>query len=265
MSKDSVLYEVQDGVGRITLNRPQALNALDLATIRRLREVVTVAATSLDVRAVLLAGNGPAFCAGGDVKLMLSLASAEDDAREAAMLAGVGELHPVIADLCGMPKPVVAAVHGAAAGAGVGLALAADVTWAARSASFKLAFTALGVSPDSGTTFLLPRAVGPKLAAELFLTNRRLSADEALAAGLASRVLDDDELLGAARELAARLARGPTLAYARVRSLLRTIPDRLETQLEHERRNVGLSARSADFVEGLRAFVEKRPPEFRGK
>ncbi len=260
---DPVLYDVIDGVARVTLNRRQALGALDLATIRRLREVLAEATTSPDVRAVLLTGGGRAFCAGGDIKAMLEIAggsSAQD-----SMLAAIAELHPMLAAFYRLPKPLIAAVNGPAAGAGVGLALTADVAWAARSASFGLAFTGIGVSPDSGTTFLLPRAVGPKLAAELFLTNRILSADEALSAGLVSRVLPDDDLLPAASELAERLARGPTQAYARVKSLLRASPGAgFETQLENERQEVGLSARTADFTEGLAAFVEKRRPRFVG-
>ncbi len=259
----SVLYEVAGGVARVILNRPEALNALDLAVISRLREVFAAAAAD-EVRAVLLTGSGRAFCAGGDVKAMLGMEDAAS--RQEAMLDAVGELHRMLASLYLLPKPVVAAVNGAAAGAGVGLALACDVAWAARSATFTLAFTGIGVSPDSGTTYLLPRAVGPRLASELLLTNRRLSAEEALAAGLVTRVVDDGELEGLAGKLAARLARGPTRAYARTKELLRrSFADRFEAQLENERQEVGRSAVTDDFVEGLRAFVEKRRPEFRGE
>ncbi len=267
MSTDCVIYQEADGVAHVTLNRPEAFNALDLATISRLNEIVETAAAD-HVRAVLLTGSGPAFCAGGDIKTMLTATGEVGRGPEAsqAFAEGVGELHRALHGLHRLPKPVIAAVNGAAAGGGVGLMLAADIAWAASSASFTLAFTGIGASPDSGTTFHLPRAVGPKLAAELFFTSRQLSADEALAVGLVSRVLPDDELLPACRKLAARLARGPALAYARVKSLLRSsLASDLETQLESEAREIGNSATTEDFAEGLAAFVQKRRPEFKGK
>ncbi len=267
MSTDCVIYEESDGVAHVTLNRPEAFNALDLATISRLNEIVETA-TNDRIRAVLLTGAGPAFCAGGDIKTMLTATgdAGRGAAASEAMLVGVGELHRALHGFSRLPKPVIAAVNGAAAGGGVGLMLAADVAWAASSAVFTLAFTGIGVSPDSGTTFHLPRAVGPKLAAELFFTNRQLAADEALAVGLVSRVLGDDELLPQCRKLAGRLARGPSLAYARVKALLRSSNAcDLETQLGNEARELGNSAATADFAEGLEAFVQKRRPVFRGE
>ena len=268
MNPELVTFEVAGGVGHVTLDRPEALNALDVPTIRRLREILGSLESSNEVRAVLLTGTGRAFCAGGDVKAMLSMAGSLGvgaDEAQAAMLEGVGELHPVLAGVHHLPKPVVCAVNGPAAGAGVGLALVGDVTWAARSATFTLAFTGIGVSPDSGTTFTLPRAVGPKLAAELFLTNRQLDAEEALAAGVVSRVLPDETLLAEARALAERLARGPTLAFGRVKELLReSLSNDFESQLDRERHEVGRSALTRDFGEGLAAFVEKRRPTFKG-
>lgn len=260
----SVLFDVTDGIGTLTLNRPTALNAIDFDTIERLHEVIQQATTSNEVRAILLTGKGRAFCAGGDVKLMQRVSG--DPSAKAMMLDGVRELHRVLAGLYSMPKPVVAAVNGPAAGAGVGLALTADIVWVGASANFTLAFSAIGMSPDSGTTFLLPRVVGPKAAAELFLTGRVLSAEEALEIALVSRVLADDELLPAAHKLTARLAEGPTQAYARVKSLLRSSSEGdFERQLEKERLEVGESTLTEDFAEGLQAFVEKRRPRFTGR
>lgn len=261
---EPVCYEKEGGVATITLNRPEVRNAINMATIDRLREVLLEASVDPEVRALLITGAGTHFSAGGDIKAMLAKNSVEQP--QAAMLAGVGALHGVLSLLHRLPKPVVAAVNGWAAGAGVGLMLHADIAWAASSASFTLAFTAIGVSPDSGTTYHLPRTVGPKLASELLLTNRALDAEEALAVGLVSRVLPDDELVPAAHRLAARLAQGPTLAYARVRDLVRSsFENGYETQLAREREEVGRSSTTYDFGEGLAAFAAKRQPEFRGE
>ena len=256
-------YQTRDGVGFVTLDRPDALNALDLATIESLQAIANDATTNSEVRALLLTGRGRAFSAGGDIKAMAGMTGQVDP--RGAMLDGVGALHRALSDLHRLPKPLIAAVNGPAAGAGVGLALLADIVWAGSSASFTLAFTAIGVSPDSGTTHSLVRAVGPKLAAELFLTNRSVPAEEARRIGLVSQVLPDDELLPAAQELAITLARGATAAFGRVKNLVReSLGNGFETQLAREREEVGRSATTQDFSEGLRAFVEKRQPSFRG-
>ena len=265
MSDPIVRFQQTGAVAQITLHRPDQLNALDIATIEALGEAFTEVASNSDIRAVLLTGEGRAFSAGGDIKAMLSMSDSTSN-PQSQMLDGVGILHGVLSLLYRLPKPVVVAVNGPAAGAGVGLALHGDIVWAAESARFTLAFTGIGVSPDSGTTYHLPRAVGPKLASELFLTNRSLDAEEALRVGLVSRVLPDDELLPAAREVAGRLAEGPTLAYEKVRNLVRnSFENGYETQLAREREAVGLSARTHDFGEGIAAFAGKRKAMFRGE
>ena len=262
----TVRYEVASGVATITLDRPQALNALDPPLLAALREAASRAERDETARAVLITGAGRAFCAGGDVKEMRAWTAAGAAASAAAVLDGAAVLHQAISTLYRLPKPVVCAVNGLVAGAGLGLALVADVAWAARSASFTLAYTALGLSPDGGTTFLLPRAVGPALAAELFLTNRTLDAEEAHRCGLVARVLDDAALAGEAQALAQRLAQGPTRAFAELRALLRSSGlHGLETQLELERLAIGRSAGSDDFVEGVAALAERRAPRFRGR
>ena len=260
--KDPVRYEVENGVARLTLDRPQAMNALDLDLLSRLREWVSDAVADHGVGALLITGAGPAFCAGGDVRALRQLASSPSP-REVALDA-VETMHQTLLELYRCPKPVVAAVNGATAGAGIGLMLTADLIWAGRSAHFTLAFTAIGASPDGGTTFLLPRVVGPKLAAELLLTNRRLDADSALAAGLVSQVSDDETLLPRAEATAACLAAGPSSAFASAKELLRrSVYQGYEAQLEEERQRVAASAGGADFREGVTAFLEKRPPSFR--
>jgi 2-(1,2-epoxy-1,2-dihydrophenyl)acetyl-CoA isomerase len=266
MSEEVVLYELVDGVGCVTLNRPDSLNALSRETLLRLREVAEAAAMDDAVRAVLITGAGRAFCAGGDVKMMMSGMTQAGETPQGAVLSGAADLHHAISAFTRMPKPVVCAANGAAAGAGVGLALSADILWAAESATFKLAYTAIGLSPDGGTTFALPRRVGPKLATELFMTNRSLSAQEALSVGLVTRVLPDDELLTEARKLAGKLAQGPTRSFAEVKALVsQSLRNGLETQLENERQGIARSVVTRDFMEGVMSFVEKRPPQFEGE
>ncbi|MBK8481813.1 MAG: enoyl-CoA hydratase/isomerase family protein [Proteobacteria bacterium] len=260
-----VRYEVSAGVATITLDRPRALNALDPPTLAALREAASRAALDDAARAVLLTGAGRAFCAGGDVKQMRVWTAAGRAASTAAVLAEASVLHQAIATLYRLPKPLICAVNGLTAGAGVGLALVADVVWAARSATFTLAYTTLGLSPDGGSTFLLPRAVGAALAAELLLTNRTLDAGEAQRCGLVSRVLDDQVLAQEAVALAQRLAQGPTRAYAELRALLHGSGlHGFETQLELERLAIGRSAGTEDFVEGVAALSERREPRFGG-
>lgn len=266
MSEDVVLYELVEGVGKITLNRPDSLNALSRETLRRLRDVAEGVAMDDSVRAVLLTGAGRAFCAGGDVKMMMSGMAEPNETPQGAVLHGAADLHHAISAFYRMSKPVVCAINGAAAGAGLGLAMAADVLWAAESATFKLAYTAIGLSPDGGTTFALPRLVGIKLATELFLTNRKLNAREALSAGLVTRVLPDAQLLEEATQLAAQLAKGPTQAFAEVKALVaQSLRNGLETQLENERQGIARSVVTRDFLTGVMAFVEKRAPTFEGE
>lgn len=265
----TVLYEAVDGVGRITLNRPDRLNALDPETIAQLERCALRAATDGEVRAVLITGQGRGFCSGGDVKTMATGAGAGDLAGlppQAIALSAAGTLHHAIATLRRMHKPVICAVNGPAAGAGVGVALAGDIVWAARSASFKLAYTAIGLSPDGGTTSLVTRAIGPRLAAELFLTNRTVEADEAQRIGLCTRVLADEALMDATEQLASELASGPTRAFSAVKQLVRSAQhDSLESQMETERQLVAEMITSADFMEGVMAFMQKRQPKFKGK
>lgn len=266
-SERALIEEVEGGVATLTLNRPKALNALSPELMQELFLAAARLGSDPAVRAVLIRGEGRGFCAGGDVKSMMSGMMGGGEGPPAVMAKrGAGLLHSIIAELRRMPKPVICAVHGPCAGAGVGLALAGDIIWAAESARFRLAYTGIGLCPDGGTTYALPRAVGEKMALELFLTNRELDAKEALRLGLVSQVFPDEELGLRSAELAGRLSRGPTKAYAAAKALVRdSLREGLETQMESETQAVAAMMTTADFLEGVSAFVQKRDPEFKGE
>jgi 2-(1,2-epoxy-1,2-dihydrophenyl)acetyl-CoA isomerase len=256
-----VQLAVADGVARITLSAPERRNALGLEQARELASVTRRVAADDSVRAVLLDAQGPAFHVGGD---LVGLAAAEDPA--VTVRHWTAHLHTAVAQLVRMPRPLVTAVHGAAAGAGLSLALTGDLVIAGASARFTSAYTAAGLSPDGGLTWLLPRLVGHRRAQELVLTNRTLDAAEALAWGLVTQVVPDNELAATATAAATRLAAGPTAAYARSRALLRqSAVSTLETQLQDEVEGIAACAASGDGREGVAAFLAKRSPVFRGR
>lgn len=260
-SSEPVLLEVVDGVARLTLNRPDASNTLSLELADALAGATTELAAANDVRAVLLRGAGPRFCAGGDVKAF----AASGDALGEQLGAILDALHRAVSDLAELDAPVVAAVQGSAAGAGLSLVLGADLVVAATSARFVLAYTAIGLVPDGGSTWYLPRLVGLRRATELALTNRVLDADEALAWGLVTRVVPDAELDGEAETLVTQLAAGPTGAFSDTKRLLRrSLQASLADQLGDEAIAMVRAGASADGQEGVQAFVEKRPPQFGG-
>jgi 2-(1,2-epoxy-1,2-dihydrophenyl)acetyl-CoA isomerase len=211
------------------------------------------------LRALLLRAEGRHFSVGGDVD---DFASRLDE-LPTYLLGLVARFHRGIADIAALEIPVVVAVQGSAAGAGLSIVCLGDLVVAARSARFVVAYTAIGLTPDAGVTWTLPRLVGPRAALDLLLTNRRLTADEALAAGLVSRVVDDDDLEVEAERLASHLASGPTGAFAAGKRLLKaSMANDLGTQLELERASLATLAGSDDGREGIRAFLEKRPPAF---
>ena len=211
---------------------------------------------------MILAAKGKMFCAGGDVKFFA--------AAEAGLPVVLKELtvylHAAISRFARMRAPLIAAVQATAAGAGFSLAMAADFVIAARSARFVMAYTGIGFAPDGGSTWVLPRLIGPRRAAELMITNRVLSAPEALDWGLVSRVVEDDRVNEEARSLARTLAAGPTEAYGAVkRLLLESGQNGIETQMEREAQEIAATARTDDAREAIRAFVEKKKPRFSGK
>jgi len=258
---DSILYAVSDSVATITLNRPRVMNALDGEMIRRLRAACEEAGRDAAVRAVVIRGAGPAFLAGGDVSLFhASLPRTPELVRELA-----GELHHGILALRRMPKPVLAAVHGAVAGAGVSLMAAADLAVAAADATFTLAYSRIGASPDGGSTHFLPRLVGSRRALELMLLSDRIDAQTALNLGLVNRVVAAADLEAETERLARRLAAGATTAFGETKRLVNgAFGQTLEESLAAEVEAFARCAATVDFAEGVTAFVEKRKPEFKG-
>ena len=256
---DGLRLEVDGAVATLTLDRPSALNALTVPVKVALREALESLAADGGVRAVILTGAGRAFCAGQDLaeRQLPDAASLEVEVRE--------RYNPIIRAIRSMGQPVIAAVNGVAAGAGASLAFACDLRIAAEEARFVLAFGRIGLVPDSGATWLLPRLVGPAKAAELTFVGESIDADEALRLGLVSRVVPADQLLGEARALAERVADGAPLAMALTKAALqRSATITLDEALEDEARLQGIAGASADHDEGLAAFQEKRPPRFTG-
>ena len=262
MSSETLIYTVVDGVATITLNRPHVMNALDAHMIGRLREVCESARDDATVRVIVLRGNGPAFMAGGDVALF----HANLPQLPALVEKLARELHHAIEALRDAPKPVLASVHGAVAGAGVSLLVAADLAIAAADTKITLAYSKIGTSPDGGSTYFLPRMVGMRKALELMLLSDPIDAQAALDIGLVNWVVPSAELATATDKIASRLATGPTLAYGETKALVnRTFERSLEAQLEAETQAFARSAASRDLAEGVTAFVEKRKPRFEGK
>ncbi|MBA3299896.1 MAG: enoyl-CoA hydratase/isomerase family protein [Thermoleophilaceae bacterium] len=263
VSHETVKWEQAGGVGRITLNRPDSLNAWTAGLSRELRQVVTEEAPADTVRAVLVTGAGRGFSSGADLKEGFS--PDPDDGLPDVSRELHEVYHPIIVGLRNLEKPVVAAVNGPAVGIGLSLALACDLVLAAESAFLGLAFVDIGLIPDGGSTLFVPAAVGKARAFQMALLGERISARQALEWGLVNEVHPDNELMPAAEALAGRLANGPTLSYAgSKRALNQALYPDLQAQLELEAEIQHGLARSADFLEGVAAFGEKRDPEFRG-
>jgi 2-(1,2-epoxy-1,2-dihydrophenyl)acetyl-CoA isomerase len=262
----SVVVERHEGVFEITLNRPEILNAVNRETIAALAAAVAEAAEDPAARVVLLRGAGTHFCAGGDITMFAELIRLAPAERLKALYQIVDALHPLLIRMRHMPKPVVAAVQGAAAGFGLSLVLAADLALAAEDAVFTSGYIHLGTSPDGGMTATLSRVVGLKHAAELMLLGDRFDAQRALALGLVNRVVPAEALGTEAAALTARFAAGPTCAYGRTKALLQvTMGDAFDAQLRRETESFAACAATEDFAEGVRAFLEKRRPVFTGE
>ncbi|RCV55848.1 enoyl-CoA hydratase-related protein [Marinitenerispora sediminis] len=259
---DSVVYEISDGVATITLNRPDSMNSLTVEAKEALLAAVERAKSDREARAVLLTGNGKAFCAGQDLR---------EHAASLGEGQGLGDTvrkhyNPIVLALARMPKPVVAAVNGVAAGAGASIAFACDLRVASDRASFVMAFANVGLGSDSGASWTLPRLVGHARAAELLLLAEPVPARRALEIGLVTKVVPADELAASARELALRLANGPTVAYAAIKAEL-TFGSGLDLQnaLEMEASLQEQCAETADHLNATLSFVNKTTPVFEGR
>jgi len=258
MTAPILLSALEDGVLTLTLNRPERLNALSTSLLAALTQALDTGVAE-GTRAVLLTGSGRAFCSGADL------------AGDGGVSPDLGETleafyHPLFERLAALELPVVCAVNGPAVGAGVALALAGDIVMMARSAYLQLGFVNIGLVPDAGATWLLARSAGRARTLEMALLGEPMSADEAKAAGLIARVVDDEALVAEAQAIARRLAHGPTVAIGLIRKQIAAaldapLPDTMAIEAAHQTR----AGRTADFREGVAAFIQKRSPEFRGQ
>jgi len=259
----SILVSRDAGILTVTLNRPDKLNAFNPEMHQLLRDALEVARDEAGVRAVLLTGSGRGFCAGQD----LSERNLSADAAPIDLSVSLGSnYNPLVRRLRALPKPVVCAVNGVAAGAGANIALACDIVLAARSASFVQSFSRLGLVPDSGGTYFLPRLVGSARAMGLALLGERLSAEEAERWGLIWKALDDERLIEEATRIAQALAAGPTRGYGLIKkALYASAGNSLDSQLDLERDLQREAGFSEDYREGVAAFLQKRKPAYKGK
>lgn len=259
---ETVLAKMQDGFLQITLNRPDRLNAFNEAMHHDLRELLTDAQTDRDIRAVLLTGAGRGFCAGQDLS--------DRDMRDGGEAPDLGHTietlyNPLIRQIRSLAKPVICAVNGVAAGAGANIAFACDIVLAAHSAKFIQAFSKIGLVPDSGGSWLLPRLIGEARAKALTLTGEPLPARTAADWGLIWKTVPDTDLMKEASELAERLAAGATTGLGLTKQLIQDAADQsLDSHLDAERDAQRQAGRTTDYREGVAAFLEKRPARFSG-
>lgn len=265
MHTEDLLISLDQGIARLTFNRPQARNAASPEMLEALLAFALRAEHDRSIRCIVLNGAGGHFMAGGDVRSFTTIAELPPQERLQNFESRVARNAHVFNVLQRLPQPVIASVQGTAAGAGLGFAIASDLVVAARSAAFVLAHVNVGASPDAATSWHLPRAIGIKQAMRMALLGEPVKAEAALAQGLISHVVDDEALSAFTDELARRLANGPGVAMAQAKALLhRSLASSLPDQLAAEARSMGIAAATEDFIEGPRAFLEKRKPVFQG-
>jgi 2-(1,2-epoxy-1,2-dihydrophenyl)acetyl-CoA isomerase len=258
VAADVVRTALENGVLWIRLNRPDSMNAVNAELRRALAAAVRDAERNPEVRAVVVTGTGRAFCSGADVREFAN--------REGAVEQIAGEYHRILNGLRTMPKPTIAAMNGVAAGIGASIAMACDLRFATPEASLVEAFVKIGLTPDGGATWFLPRFIGTAKALEVMYTGDPLKAEDAERLGLYNRVLPAAELEGAVRELAERLAAGPTMALAAAKRSVNFGADvPFEEAVDFEFLLQGVQMQGEDFKEGVAAFLEKRKPQFKGE
>lgn len=261
MSEQPILFSIDGPIATVTLNRPAEGNTLNQALIDGLLDAAIRCDEDPSIRCVVLTGNGKLFCGGGDI---LAFSAAGDD-MPMFLNRLAGTLHMAVSRFQRMAKPLLVAVNGPAAGAGLSLAISGDVVIAAQSAHFTAAYTSVGLTPDGGMSWLLPRHVGLRRAQEIILTNRRVSAEEAAAIGLVTRTVPDGQLAEETAKTASALVKAATSALVGARALLlESMNSPLEAQLERETRTIAAAGRSPEWREGVSAFLERRAPDFSG-
>jgi 2-(1,2-epoxy-1,2-dihydrophenyl)acetyl-CoA isomerase len=261
MNFETILFEIRDGVAKLTLNRPDKLNSFNVQMHEELREALDTVETDTDIRVLVLTGAGRGFCAGQD------LSDRGVAAGEIDLGASIEKYYaPLVRQLHLLPLPVIAAVNGVAAGAGANLAFACDLAIAAKSASFIESFCKLGLIPDTGGTYFLPRLVGTARAMGMALLGEKISAEQAAEWGLIWKCVDDSQFMAEVDKLALQLAAAPTTGLARIKQAIYSSGERsLDQQLDFERDTMRELGRSVDFREGVAAFLEKRAPRFAGR
>lgn len=264
---DTVLVDIRDGVATLTLNRPQALNALSVEMMQALRLGAERVVADAAVQVIVIRGAGEHFMAGGDIKDFHAHLRLDPPARLQAFQAMIEQwINPTVLALRRAHQPVIGAVRGACAGFGLSLMLGCDLALAADNAYFATAYAHIALSPDGGGTWFLPRIVGQRKAAELLLLSERVNAQQALELGLINRIVSLADLEAETATLAERLKNGPRHAYGEMKRLLAGSPDRtLADQLQAEAGSFARCAATMDFDEGIRAFLEKRKPTFSGR
>ncbi len=259
---ETVLLKKENGVAWITLNRPDVLNACDIDTLKKIQHALKDAERDVSIRCLVLTGAGRAFCAGADLQSLKKRGVGADISLMEDLRDG---FNPIISKMRSMDKPVIAMINGVAAGAGMGLALAADLKYMSEGAKFVEAFAKIGLVPDSGATFFMPRLLGISKAMELAFTGEGIDAKEAERLGAVNKVLPSDQLEKETRLIAEKLAKGPRGIGLAKRAINKALYSDVDTALDYEAYMQEVAGSTEDYKEGLKAFGEKRPPQFQGK